>query len=134
MGGASTDALLAGSVDETAGMLSKLGGVGVALHADHSQYMQNKATVGLIAGAHGRLDVLVNNAFYIPKPDTVFFGTPCWKQPLRFLNEQLSVGGYNHMAQTIMFAPYLRRGKGMVIGVSSWGSQYPITVFPCSYL
>merc|ERR1712048_48805 len=29
---------------------------------------------------------------------------------------------------------YLRRGKGMVIGVSSWGSQYPITVFPCSYL
>ena len=36
-------------------------------------------------------------AFYIPKPDMIFFSTPIWNQPMRFLNEQTSVGGLNHI-------------------------------------
>ena len=29
--------------------------------------------------------------------------------------------------------PYLRRGRGVVINVSSWGSQMNIPIFPMSY-
>mmetsp|Transcript_70747 Transcript_70747/g.207210 ORF Transcript_70747/g.207210 Transcript_70747/m.207210 type:complete len:603 (+) Transcript_70747:56-1864(+) len=129
-----TDILLMGTVDETAASFAKLGGVGVATHVDHAQMTQNKALVNLISNNHGRLDCLVNNAFYIPKPDLIFFSTPLWMQPIRFLNEQTAVGGFNHAAQTMLFLPCLRRGKGVVINTSSWGSQINIPVFPVSYL
>ena len=29
--------------------------------------------------------------------DMIFFSTPIWNQPMRFLNEQTSVGGLNHI-------------------------------------
>lgn len=72
-------------------------------------------------------------AFYIPKPDMIFFSTPIWNQPMRFLNEQTSVGGLNHIGLTVGCLPYLRRGRGVVINVSSWGSQMNIPIFPLSY-
>mmetsp|Transcript_41102 Transcript_41102/g.116364 ORF Transcript_41102/g.116364 Transcript_41102/m.116364 type:complete len:471 (+) Transcript_41102:73-1485(+) len=129
-----TDVLLMGTVDETAASFPKLGGVGIATHVDHAQDSQNKALAALIANNHGRLDCCVNNAFYIPKPDLIFFGTPLWMQPIRFLNEQIAVGGFNHAAQTLLFLPSLRRGKGVVVNISSWGSQHNIGIFPVSYL
>jgi len=131
--GKETDIILMGTVDETAATFTKLGGTGVAVHVDHAQDTQNAALTHLIAENHGRLDLCVNSAFYIPKPDMIFFSTPVWNQPMRFLNEQTAVGGFNHAAQTLMFLPYLRRGKGVVINVSSWGSQMNIPVFPLSY-
>jgi len=132
--GKETDILLMGTVDETAATFQRMGGVGVATHVDHAQDIQNQKLTELIEKHHGRLDVLVNNAFYIPKPDLVFFSTPLWAQPMRFLNEQICVGGFNHAAQTLMMLPYLRRGKGVVINISSWGSHVNIPVFPVSYL
>jgi NAD(P)-dependent dehydrogenase (short-subunit alcohol dehydrogenase family) len=129
-----TDILLMGTVDETAASFAKLGGAGIAVHVDHAQDSQNKALTSLIETNHGRCDVLVNNAFYIPKPDLVFFNTPLWMQPIRFLNEQIAVGGFNHAAQTLLFLSALRRGKGIVINISSWGSQLNIGIFPVSYL
>eukprot|EP00931_Biecheleriopsis_adriatica_P089163 TRINITY_DN63330_c0_g1_i1.p1 TRINITY_DN63330_c0_g1~~TRINITY_DN63330_c0_g1_i1.p1 ORF type:complete len:691 (+),score=174.32 TRINITY_DN63330_c0_g1_i1:27-2075(+) len=131
--GKETDVLLMGTVDETAAGFTKLGGTGVAVHVDHAQDSQNASLAKLIAENHGRLDVCVNSAFYIPKPDLIFFNTPIWNQPIRFLNEQTAVGGINHAAQVLSFLPYLRRGKGVVINVSSWGSQMNIPVFPLSY-
>ena len=41
--------------------------------------------------------------FYLPTElfvfcqDMIFFSTPIWNQPMRFLNEQTSVGGLNHV-------------------------------------
>ena len=33
----------------------------------------------------------------IATKDMIFFSTPIWNQPMRFLNEQTSVGGLNHI-------------------------------------
>lgn len=131
--GKETDIILMGTVDETAATFGKMGGTGVAVHVDHAQDEQNMAMVKMIADTHGRLDLCVNSAFYIPKPDMIFFSTPIWNQPMRFLNEQTSVGGLNHIGLTVGMLPYLRRGRGVVINVSSWGSQMNIPVFPMSY-
>eukprot|EP00913_Durusdinium_trenchii_P034948 g32690.t1 len=65
-----TDIILMGTVDETASTFGKLGGTGVAVHVDHAQDEQNMAMVKMIAETHGRLDICVNSAFYIPKPET----------------------------------------------------------------
>jgi NAD(P)-dependent dehydrogenase (short-subunit alcohol dehydrogenase family) len=129
-----TDKLLSGSVDETAVMLNKLGGVGVALHADHSQMADNKIVCDIIEKNHGKLDCLINNAFFISKPDKIFFGSSIWKQPTRFLNEQIAVGSYNHGTMSLLLLGQLRHGKGLVVNISSWGSQCNIPVFPMSYL
>jgi len=131
--GKETDIILMGTVDETAATFGKMGGTGVAVHVDHAQDTQNMAMVKMIADTHGRLDICVNSAFYIPKPDMIFFSTPIWNQPMRFLNEQTSVGGLNHIGLTVGMLPYLRRGRGVVINVSSWGSQMNIPIFPMSY-
>eukprot|EP00933_Yihiella_yeosuensis_P053281 TRINITY_DN51494_c0_g1_i1.p1 TRINITY_DN51494_c0_g1~~TRINITY_DN51494_c0_g1_i1.p1 ORF type:complete len:700 (+),score=152.94 TRINITY_DN51494_c0_g1_i1:61-2160(+) len=132
--GKETDVILMGTVDETVSAFSKLGGTGVAAHVDHAQDSQNKALAELIEETHGRLDICVNNAFYIPKPDVMFFNHPVWNQPIRFLNEQAAVGHLNHAEQTLTLLPSLRQGKGVVINISSWGSQQNIGVFPASYL
>jgi len=129
-----TDKLLTGSVDETAAMLNKLGGTGVAVHADHSMMTDNKMVVDLIEKNHAKLDCLVNNAFFISKPDKIFFGNTLWKQPTRFLNEQIAVGSYNHSTITLLLLGALRHGKGLVVNVASWGSQINIPIFPTSYL
>lgn len=130
-----TDKLLAGSVDETALLVYRGGGQGVAVHVDHADDVQNRACVDLLNEMHGRVDVLINNAFFIPKPDMMFFGMPVWKQPIRFLNEQYAVGGRNHVVLSVMMLPLLRRGRGLVINVSSPGSiNNTGGMFPQSYL
>lgn len=132
--GQTTDELMGGSVDETANQMSKLNGQGIAVHADHAQMAQNDAVVKVIDAQHGRLDLLVNNAFFIPKPDLLFFNQFIWNQPSRFLHEQIAVGSYNHLVMTLKTIPMLRAGKGLVINVSSWGSQMNIPTFPVHYL
>lgn len=129
-----TDPLLEGNVDETVNSFAKMGGEGVAVHMDHAQETQNDALAALIASNHGRLDVCVNNAFHVPKPDLAFFSTELWNQPIRFLNEQAAVGGLNHAAQTLRLLPILRHGRGVVVNISSCGSQVNIPTFPASYL
>lgn len=130
---ATTDQLLAGSVDETANMTARTGGHGIAVHCDHADDVQNRAVVKMLAENHGKVDVLVNNAFFLSKPDMLFFGAPVWKQPVRFVNEQFAVGGRNHAVLTVMMLPLLRRGKGLVCNISSWGSQTNIGSFPIHY-
>lgn len=49
--------------------------------------------------------------------------TPCFLHMLDVSLRGLTVG----------MLPYLRRGRGVVINVSSWGSQMNIPIFPMSY-
>lgn len=128
------DPILGGSVDETAAGLARLGGTGVAVHVDHAQLAESQSFTKLIEQQHGKCDCLVNNAVSVPTPDAVFFGSTMWEQPLRFLDEQVAVGSYNHACQVLLMLPYLRRGKGLVVNISSWGAQTNIPSFPASYL
>mmetsp|Transcript_100145 Transcript_100145/g.323000 ORF Transcript_100145/g.323000 Transcript_100145/m.323000 type:complete len:592 (-) Transcript_100145:201-1976(-) len=128
-----TDSVLRGTVDETAAAFAKLGGVGIAAHMDHAQQTQNNALAELVANNHGRLDVLVNNAFYQPMPSECFYNSNIWVQPVRHVNEQMAVGGFNHVAQTLRFLPCLRRGKGLAVNVSNWSSQQNVPSLPASH-
>mmetsp|Transcript_42028 Transcript_42028/g.97905 ORF Transcript_42028/g.97905 Transcript_42028/m.97905 type:complete len:339 (-) Transcript_42028:92-1108(-) len=129
----STEVLLAGSVDATAAAASRRGGAGVAAYVDHTLDDETKRFTEILSTTHGRLDLLVNNAFFMPKPDTLFFAAPIWQQPCRLFDEQFCIGARNHIVLTLMCRDLLQKGEGFVVNVSSGGSQGNTEVFPVAY-
>ncbi|CAK8989330.1 unnamed protein product [Durusdinium trenchii] len=132
-----TEVLLSGSVDETAAQATRRGGAGshnsTKPMAPKTHREQAKQLVKILEETHGRVDLLVNNAFFMPKPDTLFFATPVWKQPCRLFDEQFCIGARNHVVLTLSCRHLLSRARGTVISVSSAGSQGNTDVFPVSY-
>src|SRR5512142_2664906 len=54
---------LAGTIHETAGEISRLGGTGIALLCDHTDDHQVEDAFQRVLDAEGRIDVLVNAAW-----------------------------------------------------------------------
>jgi NAD(P)-dependent dehydrogenase (short-subunit alcohol dehydrogenase family) len=74
---------LPGTVDGTAGEVTARGGVGVAVRADHTVDADTEAVFDRITRDHGRLDILVNNAWAgYERADEARFDAPFWQQPM----------------------------------------------------
>ncbi|MGK5533655.1 SDR family NAD(P)-dependent oxidoreductase [Streptomyces sp. URMC 129] len=81
-GGERTESL-PGTVDETADEVTARGGKGIAVRCDHRDPADNAALYERIAADHGRLDLLVNNAWGgYERSAEVPFDAPYWKQPM----------------------------------------------------
>lgn len=74
---------LPGTVEDTAEEVTARGGTGVAVPCDHTAEADNRSLADRILEDHGRLDVLVNNAWggYERSAD-VRFDAPYWDQPM----------------------------------------------------
>ena len=79
---------LPGTLHETAALVTRAGGLGIPLRCDHRDDAQVQAVFQQIGAEHGRLDVLVNNAWegYQAKQRSTKSGfkTPFWKLPPTF--------------------------------------------------
>jgi NAD(P)-dependent dehydrogenase (short-subunit alcohol dehydrogenase family) len=73
---------LPGTIGETAAEVERRGGVGVAVQVDHADDDQVAALFDQVRRDHGRLDILVNNAFALPEDLTD--GKPFWEKPLDY--------------------------------------------------
>ncbi|HWF27919.1 MAG TPA: SDR family NAD(P)-dependent oxidoreductase [Mycobacterium sp.] len=71
---------LRGTVGETAAEVDRRGGTGVAVQVDHADDHQVAVLFDQIRCQHGRLDILVNNAFALPNDLTE--ALPFWGKPL----------------------------------------------------
>ncbi len=71
---------LPGTVGETAAEVDRRGGTGVAVQVDHADDQQVAVLFDQIRCQHGRLDILVNNAFALPNDLTE--PLPFWEKPL----------------------------------------------------
>ena len=71
---------LPGSVSQTAAEVTRRGGTGIAVHVDHADDIQVKTLFDRVKAEHGRLDILVNNAFALP--DDLTDPQPFWDKPL----------------------------------------------------
>jgi NAD(P)-dependent dehydrogenase (short-subunit alcohol dehydrogenase family) len=81
--GARTDDM-PGTVQDAAAAVSARGGTGVGVVCDHTDAAQVEALVARIGADHGRLDVLVNNAWGgYEQYDGASFAAPFWEQPLQ---------------------------------------------------
>ena len=85
-----SDHPLPGTVGATAAEIDALGGTGVAVACDHRDDDAVAALFDRVAAEHGRLDVLVNNAFIVT--DELTSGLPFWEVPLSNWDDMIDVG------------------------------------------
>lgn len=71
---------LPGTVTETAQEVNRRGGRGVAVVVDHSDDDEVAGLFDQVRSEHGRLDILINNAFALPEDLTT--PKPFWEKPL----------------------------------------------------
>ena len=112
------DSALPGSIETTAKQIDELGGHGIALTCDHADDAQVEAAFARVGKEHGRLDILVNNAFAIP--DGIISRKPFWQKSL---DQQmvLDVGLRSTYVASYFAAPLLINGGKLVVNTSSFG-------------
>jgi len=115
------DAPLPGTVQETAEAVTAAGGRGIAVYCDHADDAQVAQLFERVREAHGRLDILVNNATVLH--DALTATGPFWGKPLALV-DILDVGLRSHYAATWFAAPLLlANGEGLVVNTSSFGGR-----------
>jgi dehydrogenase/reductase SDR family member 1 len=115
------DAPLPGSLEATVAEIEGLGGSAAAVACDHADDAQVTDLFDRVVADHGRLDVLVNNAFGVPS--RMDPRVPFWETPITDWDAMIDVGTRSayvctHHAARIMVP--LRRG--LVVNVSSAGA------------
>ena len=77
------DASLPGTVQATADAVTAAGGRGIAVYCDHADDRQTRSLFEQVSREQGRLDILVNNATFIPYALTA--SGPFWEKPLELI-------------------------------------------------
>ncbi|MEH6583533.1 MAG: SDR family NAD(P)-dependent oxidoreductase [Halioglobus sp.] len=115
------EAPLPGTVQATADAVTAAGGAGIAHYCDHGNDDEVKALFDRVDAEQGRLDILVNNATYLP--DALTQKGPFWEKPLE-LTDLWNVGMRSHYTASWFAAPLLLKSdKGLVINTSSFGGR-----------
>jgi NAD(P)-dependent dehydrogenase (short-subunit alcohol dehydrogenase family) len=81
-----------GTVDGTAHDVTARGGHGIAAPADHTDEGQTQAVFDRVRADHGRLDLLVANAWGGYEAGTEAFTAPFWDQPLERWDAMFTAG------------------------------------------
>lgn len=113
--------ILPGTFEETAQMVSDLGGRGVPVQCDHADDEQVAELFARIARDEGRLDMLVNNATYIHHQ--LIEKKPFWKKELAAANI-LDVGLRSaYVASWHAAKIMVPQGSGLIAFGSSFGAN-----------
>lgn len=102
---------LPGTVEQTADAVTAAGGLGVAAVCDHRDDTAVKAIAAEIEAAHGRLDLLVNNAWAgyerLNAGAWQEWNAPFWEQPIELFDAMFGGGVRAHYVATAVSAPLL---------------------------
>jgi NAD(P)-dependent dehydrogenase (short-subunit alcohol dehydrogenase family) len=106
-----------GTIDDTADEVTAAGGRGIPVPCDHAQPEEVRALVAQVEREHGRLDVLVNNAWGGHESFTpASLDAPFWEQPLAHWESMFDRGVRNHLVICQLAAPLLlRQRSGLVV-------------------
>jgi NAD(P)-dependent dehydrogenase (short-subunit alcohol dehydrogenase family) len=108
-----------GTVAETAELVTKAGGQGVAVAVDHADDGAVAALFDRIRRDHGKLDILVNNAASLIA--TTHPGG-FWEKPLEAV-DLISVGLRSHYVASYHAAPLLiTGGQGLIVNTGHYGA------------
>ena len=116
------------SIGATAEEVARRGGEGVPVRVDHAVDAEVEALFRRVEEESGRLDVLVNNVFAIPKER--MWGVPFWEQPIHLWDQMHTVGLRSHYVASVHAAPLMvRAGRGLIANVSSFaGAGFQLNV------
>jgi NAD(P)-dependent dehydrogenase (short-subunit alcohol dehydrogenase family) len=113
---------LPGSVEATAREVTEAGGNGVPALCDHRDDGAVEALFDRVRAEHGRLDVLVNNAFLIPAELTS--GKNFWELPISNWDDMIGVGTRSaYVASRFAALLMVARGSGLIANISSSGAR-----------
>jgi NAD(P)-dependent dehydrogenase (short-subunit alcohol dehydrogenase family) len=110
---------LPGTVEQTADAVTAGGGSGVAVPCDHRDDAAVRAVAARITADHGRLDLLVNNAWAgyerLNAGAWQEWNAPLWEQPLELFDAMFGGGVRAHYVATAVCAPLLIATPGSLV-------------------
>ena len=113
---------LPGTVGATAQEIDAIGGHGVAVALDHRDDDAVGALFERIDAEHGRIDVLVNNAFIVT--DSLTSGKKFWELPISDWDDMLDVGTRSAFVASWCAAQRMvPAGEGLIVNISSSGAE-----------
>ena len=126
-----------GTIEQTAELVTNLGGVGIPVAVDHLEPAQVAALAERIRGEHGRIDVLVNDIWGAErlKGGPADWNKPIWKLDLRKGLRILRLGIETHLVTSHYLLPLLVAQPGGLLvevtdGTADYNeSHYRISVF-----
>jgi dehydrogenase/reductase SDR family protein 1 len=118
------------TIQAAARRVNELGGEGIPVRVDHQNDEEVRALFERVRRDHGRLDILVNNAYKIPDPPV--WGGGFWEHPLSAWDDQCGIGLRGYYVSAVFAAPLMvEQRSGLIVNVSSRaGGEY---VFSTSY-
>lgn len=120
-GGPTTDNV-PGTVDDTAQAVSERGGRGIAVRCDHTVDADVEALFDRIRSDHGRLDVLVNNAWggYEDPDCRPLPMVPFWDQSLHQWHGMFDAGVRAHLTASHFAVPLmLAQRRGLIVSTTA---------------
>lgn len=110
---------LPGNIDETAEEVSRLGGRGIAVRCDHTREEEVAGLFERVRRDHGRLDLLVNNAWGGHECFTGVFAAPFWEHPLGQWEAMFDRGVRNHLVAGRCAAPMMvGQRRGLIVATT----------------
>jgi NAD(P)-dependent dehydrogenase (short-subunit alcohol dehydrogenase family) len=115
------------TIEETAELVSRLGGDGIAVAVDHLDPAQVEALAARVRAEHGRLDVLVNDIWggEVLKGDPPEWDRPIWALDLDAGLRILRLAVDTHLVTSRYLLPLLvERPGGLVVEVTDGTTDY----------
>ncbi|HEX7118240.1 MAG TPA: SDR family oxidoreductase [Longimicrobiales bacterium] len=111
-----------GTIEDTADAVSRAGGTGIPVRCDHAVADDVEALFARVEAEHGRLDLLVNNAWGGHEAFTeASLGAPFWEQPLDQWESMFDRGVRNHLLAARFAAPrFMRQRRGLIVTTTFW--------------
>ena len=114
-------ATLPGNIDETAELVTRRGGRGIAVRCDHTQELEVQALIAQVEREAGKLDLLVNNAWGGHEVFDGVFNAPFWERPLDQWDAMFDRGVRNHLVASRAAAPlFVRQRRGLIVTTTFW--------------
>lgn len=126
-GHSTVPALPGTTVDDTADAIRAAGGQATPLQCDHTDPAQVEAVIRHVAQMHGRLDVLVNNAWGAHEGGAgAGSGAEVWDEPFDGLRNMLLAGAYSDYVTSLLALKQVMGGQGYGLIVSTtWHTDEP---------
>jgi NAD(P)-dependent dehydrogenase (short-subunit alcohol dehydrogenase family) len=111
-----------GTIDDVADEVTAAGGRGVAVRCDHTSPEDVQDLFARVEREHGRVDVLVNNAWGGHETFTrASLNAPFWEQSLDQWRSMFEHGVRNHVIACQRAAPlFLRQRRGLIVTTTFW--------------
>jgi NAD(P)-dependent dehydrogenase (short-subunit alcohol dehydrogenase family) len=114
-----------GNIDDTADEVTRFGGHGIAACCDHTREDEVKALFARIEREHGRVDLLVNNAWGGHETFNGVFDAPFWEHPLVNWDSMFDRGVRNHLLAARCAAPMMvARKRGLIVATTFWDRDH----------